>query len=122
MLHEKLTGKIIGAFYTVYNEIGYGFLERVYENALMLELKEIGLKAVRQHPIEVFYKEKNVGNYFADILVEDKVIIELKTASKIIVKHELQLQNYLKATDIGVGLILNFAPDKPETKRKIFDK
>ena len=121
MLHEKLTSKIIKAYYTVYNEMGYGFLERVYENSMIVELQEVGLKAVKQHPIDVYYKKKKVGEYFADILVEDKVILELKTASKIIAKHELQLQNYLKATDIEVGLILNFAPEKPEMKRKIFE-
>ena len=121
MLHEKLTSKIIGAFYTVYNEMGYGFLERVYENSLIIELQEMGLKAVKQHPIDVHYRKKKVGDYFADILVENTVIVELKTVSEIILKHELQLQNYLKATDIEVGLLLNFAPNKPEMKRKIFE-
>jgi len=118
-LHKELTSKIIEAFYRVYNSLGFGFLEKVYENALKYELELINLKVERQKPIEVRYKEIRVGEYFADLIVEDKVIIELKAAEYLIEEHEFQLINYLKATDIEVGLLLNFGK-KPEIRRKIF--
>jgi len=118
--HEDITEKIIEAFYRVYNSLGYGFLEKVYENALMLELKKTGLSAVAQLPIHVMYAGELVGEYFADILVENRVIIEIKAAKTIAPEHEAQLLNYLKATSTEVGLILNFGP-KAEFKRKIFD-
>jgi GxxExxY protein len=118
-LHQELTSKIISCFYKVYNTLGFGFLEKVYENAMWIELNEIGLLTERQKPISVFYNEKLVGEYFADLIVESKVIIELKAAETLIEEHELQLINYLKATDIEVGLLLNFGK-KPEVRRKIF--
>ncbi|MHB8907016.1 MAG: GxxExxY protein [Melioribacteraceae bacterium] len=118
-LHKELTSKIIEAFYRVYNSLGFGFLEKVYENALKYELELMNLKVERQKPIEVRYKEIRVGEYFADLIVEDKVIIELKAAEYLIEEHEFQLINYLKATDIEVGLLLNFGK-KPEIHRKIF--
>lgn len=118
-LHQELTSKIISCFYKVYNTLGFGFLEKVYENAMLIELNEIGLLTERQKPISVFYNEKLVGEYFADLIVENKVIIELKAAESLIEEHELQLINYLKATDIEVGLLLNFGR-KPEVRRKIF--
>ncbi len=118
-LHKELTSKIIEAFYRVYNSLGFGFLEKVYENALKYELELMNLKVERQKPIEVRYKEIRVGEYFADLIVEDKVIIELKAAEYLIEEHEFQLINYLKATDIEVGLLLNFGK-KPEIRRKIF--
>ena len=118
-LHQELTSKIISCFYKVYNTLGFGFLEKVYENAMLIELNEIGLLTERQKPISVFYNEKLVGEYFADLIVENKVIIELKAAESLIEEHELQLINYLKATDIEVGLLLNFGK-KPEVRRKIF--
>lgn len=120
-LHQELTDKIIRCFYNVYNKLGYGFLEKVYENALMIELKKCGLKAEQQFPVHVFYEEIEVGNYFADILVENKVILELKAGSleEAILKHELQLTNYLKATNYEVGLLMLFGM-KPQVKRKIF--
>jgi len=121
MLHEEITGKIINAFYEVYNVMGYGFLERVYENSMMIELEEMGMIVEKQKAIKVYFKKKIVGDYFADILAEEKVIIELKTVSKILPKHERQLLNYLKATDIEVGLILNFGPEGPKIVRKIFE-
>lgn len=121
MLHEEITGAIIGAFYEVYNVMGYGFLERVYENSMMIELEEMGFKAEKQKPIVVYFKKRIVGDYFADIFVEEKVILELKSVSKLLPKHEMQLQNYLKATDIEVGLLLNFGPDGPKVIRKIFE-
>jgi len=101
MLHEDITGEIIDSFYTVYNELGFGFLEKVYENSLVIELEERGLICQKQVPIKVFYKENKVGVYYADIIVEGEVIIELK-ASSLIIEHEYQLLNYLKATDIEV--------------------
>lgn len=119
ILHTNLTGLIIKSFYRVYNDLGYGFLEKVYENALLFELRENNLKCTSQNPIDVYYSGKKVGLYFADILVEDKVIIELKAAEGLCEEHETQLINYLKATDIEVGLLLNFGK-KPEIKRKIF--
>jgi len=101
--------------------MGYGFLERVYENSMMIELEEMGMAVEKQKAIKVYFKKRIVGDYFADILAEEKIIIELKTVSKILPKHEIQLLNYLKATDIEVGLILNFGPDGPKVIRKIFE-
>lgn len=119
LLNREITDKIIKAYYKVYNDLGYGFLERVYENALFIELTDMGLECVKQRPIDVFYKGIKVGNYFADIIVEGKVIFELKAAEGIAEEHEFQLLNYLKATEIEVGLLLNFGK-APEFKRKIF--
>lgn len=119
MLHEDLTGQIISCFYKVYNTLGYGFLEKVYENALVHELLLSGLNFESQQAINVYYDEINVGTYYADIIVEEKVIIELKVAESICRAHENQLINYLKATDNEIGLLLNFGK-KPEFKRKIF--
>ncbi|MBL7164685.1 MAG: GxxExxY protein [Anaerolineales bacterium] len=121
ILHQELTSTIINAFYKVYNQLGYGFLEKVYENALVFELKKRGLRVQQQVPIKVRYEGNIVGEYFADILVEGKVIIELKAAENISEGHKAQLINYLKATEIEVGLILNFGP-KPTFKRKVFTK
>jgi GxxExxY protein len=118
--YKKLTEKIIKVFYNVYNKLGYGFLEKVYENAMMIEMRKEGIPAVSQYAIKVYYENNIVGEYFADILVADKVIIEIKAARNIAVENEAQLLNYLKATNIEVGLLLNFGP-KPEIKRKVFD-
>ena len=119
MLHKDLTDKILKAFYTVYNTLGYGFLEKVYENALVLELHEIGLHAEPQQKIVVRYKDQSVGDYFADVVVNNTVIIELKAAEALRDEHKAQLLNYLKATDKEVGLLLNFGK-RPEFKRVIF--
>jgi GxxExxY protein len=119
MLYQDLSDKIIKCFYEVYNILGYGFLEKVYENALYNELKNFGLNSERQKKIDVFYKDNLVGEYYADIIVEDKIILELKAAEAICEEHEFQLINYLKATKIEVGLLLNFGK-KPEIRRKIF--
>lgn len=119
-LHSELTGKIIKAFYNVYNELGYGFLEKVYERSMLIELNALGLECSAQVPINVFYEDEKVGEYYADILVENKVIIELKAAEGIREEHEAQLLNYLRATDVEVGLLLNFGK-KPEHKRKLFE-
>ncbi|HMO61518.1 MAG TPA: GxxExxY protein [Ferruginibacter sp.] len=120
LLHEEITNIIIKSFYKVYNELGYGFLEKVYENALLFELRDQGLKASKQIPIEVFYKGMNVGNYFADIIIENKIILEIKAGENGLVEdHEFQLINYLRATNKEVGLLLSFGK-KPEFRRKIF--
>jgi GxxExxY protein len=117
--HRDLTDKVLRAFYKVYNTLGYGFLEKVYERALMFELGHLGLRAVRQQPIKVYYGGGSVGEYFADIVVENKVIIEVKIADSICEAHIAQLRNYLKATEIEVGLLLNFGPE-PKFARKVF--
>ena len=117
--HSELTELIIKAFYEVYNKLGFGFLEKVYENALLIELEKSGLSAKSQIPIDVFYDKQRVGVYFADIIVEELVIIELKTGEDLIQVHEAQLLNYLKATDMEIGLLLNFGKT-PQVKRKAF--
>lgn len=119
MKHKEITNLIIKAFYEVYNTLGYGFLEKVYENALGNELRKNGLFVENQSKIIVHYKGSIVGNYFADLLVENKVIIELKAAEAICEEHEYQLINYLKATEVEIGLLLNFGK-KPQFKRKIY--
>jgi GxxExxY protein len=118
-LHEPLTAPIIECFYTVYNELGCGFLESVYEVALMIELGGHGLNASRQIPINVHYHEHVVGRFVADILVERLVMLEIKAAEHVSQAHEAQLINYLRATDIEVGLLLNFG-QSPQIRRKIF--
>ena len=118
--YKELTEKIIRIFYKVYNKLGYGFLEKVYENAMMLDFKKENFPAVSQYAIKVFYKNEIVGEYFADILVDGKIIVEIKAARNLTLENEAQLLNYLKATDKEVGLLLNFGP-KPEIKRKVFD-
>ena len=119
--HKDITDKIIHAFFKiVYPELGYGFLERVYENALVIALTALGLKAKQQVRIAVYFQNQVVGEYFADLLVEDKVIVELKAVSRLLMEHEAQLLNYLRATPYEVGLLLNFGP-KPDFKRKVFD-
>lgn len=119
MLHKETTNKIIKAFYNVYNTLGYGFLEKVYENAMLIELRSLGLSVDKQIPIKVFFKGQQVGEYYADLIVEDKVIVELKAAESLCEEHEFQLINYLKATNIEVGLLLNFGKN-PQFTRKIF--
>ncbi|MBN4061746.1 MAG: GxxExxY protein [Flavobacteriales bacterium] len=120
LLHKEITDKILKAFYNVYNTLGYGFLEKVYENALFLELTSFGLFVEKQKPIKVYYRDELVGEYFADLIVEECVIIELKAAEGLAKEHEHQIINYLKATEIEVGLLMNFGK-KPEFRRKIFD-
>jgi len=118
--YKELTEKIIKIFYKVYNNLGYGFLEKVYENAMMLDFKKENIQADSQYAIKVFYEDEIVGEYFADILVDGKVIVEIKAVRNLTLENEAQLLNYLKATDKEVGLLLNFGP-KPEIKRKVFD-
>ncbi len=118
--HQDVTQQIVDAFYAVYNSLGYGFLERVYENSMAIELRARGLKAQQQAPIQVYYRGEVVGEYFADLLIEDKIIVELKAVASLLPIHEAQLLNYLKATPFEVGLLLNFGPLATK-KRKIFD-
>jgi len=118
--HKELTDKIINIFYRVYNKLGYGFLEKVYENAMIIELEKEGILAVSQSAISVSYEGKIIGEYYADILVDNKVIVEIKAIRHLVEDNEAQLLNYLKATNMEVGLLLNFGP-KPDFKRKAFD-
>ena len=117
--HAEITEKIIKAFYNVYNKLGFGFWEKVYEHAILIELRKMGVGVVNQYMIKVFYDGVEVGNYFADLFVENSVIVEIKAAEGLIEEHEAQLVNYLKATNIEVGLLLNFGK-KPSFKRKVF--
>jgi GxxExxY protein len=121
MEHKELTERIIGCAYQVYNKMGFGFLESVYEKCLMIELKKAGLAAESQVPIHVEYDGEVVGDFIADILVADVVILELKSVRRIIRAHEVQLVNYLTATHKETGLILNFSEAKVEVKRKVRD-
>jgi GxxExxY protein len=121
MKYSDLTEKIINAAYKVHNVLGFGFLEKVYQNALMIELKRMGLKVSSEMPIKVYYRNEIVGEYIADIFVEDKVILELKAIKDLAEIHEVQLVNYLKATGIEVGLLINFG-HSVQVKRKVFDK
>ncbi|MCK4352448.1 GxxExxY protein [candidate division WOR-3 bacterium] len=116
---NEISEKIIGCAFHVHNNLGCGFLEKVYENALVMELREAGLKIIQQTPIKVYYKRETVGDYIADILIEDEIIIEIKAVRYIDEIHEAQLLNYLKATGLKLGLILNFARPKLEIKRLV---
>lgn len=117
--HQELTKSLIGIYYDVYNELGYGFLEKVYHNAMVIELKAKGYTVESLKKLNVFYRNEVVGEYIPDIIVNQSVIIELKCAEYIMESHENQILNYLRATDCEVGLLLNFGKD-PEFRRKIF--
>ena len=119
-LHEELTGQLIKKFYEVYNELGFGFLEKVYQNSMYYELKSRGYFVEAQKQIKVYYKRKEVGEYYSDLVVNEIVIIELKAADCIVEEFETQLINYLRGTNKEVGLLFNFGK-KPEFKRKIFE-
>ena len=118
-LHKDITEKIISAFYKVYNTLGFGFLEKVYKKALYIELNNLNIYCQTEKPVKVYYDGIIIGDYFADIIVEDKVIIEIKAVEKLVHENELQLINYLKTTNIEIGLLLNFGIE-PEIKRKIY--
>ena len=119
MIEEKLTGRIIQVFYKVYNTLGYGFIESIYHNAMIIELTNTGFEVETETPIAVHYNGRVVGTFAADIVVDDKVILELKAKEKLVEAHEAQLTNYLRATEIEIGLLLNFGK-QPEFKRKFF--
>jgi len=118
--HSDLTGAIIGTFFQVHKELGYGFSEKVYEHALEIVIREQGFDVKSQVPIKVYFHNQVVGEYIADLVVNDVVLLELKAAQKLNDDHAAQLLNYLKATDIEVGLLLNFGP-QAEFRRKIYD-
>jgi GxxExxY protein len=116
-LHEELTGKIIEACFEVINELGAGFLESVYQNALLIALRDKGFQVKPQCPISVFFRGQEVGHFIADLFVEDRVIVELKAVSALAPEHSTQTINYLKATGIEVGLLVNFGHPRLEYKR-----
>lgn len=120
MKNEELSQRIIKVFYEVYNELGYGFLERVYQNALYLALKQESLMVEAQRKIKVWFRGFEVGDYYADLIVEDVIILELKATEYLVEEHEAQLLNYLRGTEIEIGLLLNFGK-KPEIRRKVYD-
>jgi GxxExxY protein len=119
ILCKNITDSILKAYYAVYNQLGYGFLEKVYQNSMYFELKSLGYKVEAQKQIKVYFRNQLVGEYYADLLVEDKVIVELKACELLMNVHVAQLMNYLKATEVEVGLVLNFGED-PEFKRIIY--
>jgi len=118
--HNEISEGIIGAFYKVYNALGYGFSEKVYENALVWELGQQGLGVEAQKSLPVYYRDQLVGEYVADVVVDSVIIVELKAVTELGPVHEAQLLNYLKATPIEVGLLLNFGP-RAEHRRRIYD-
>jgi len=117
--HQELTQAIIEDFYEVYNELGHGFLESVHEEAMAIALTQNGIKATRQHPLAVWFRGQQVGDFRADLVVGHAVIVELKAARCLEPVHEAQLLNYLRASNIEVGLLLNFGPN-PKIKRMVF--
>ena len=119
ILYKDLSDKVIKCFYNVYDELGGGFLESVYEKSLMIELEDMGITGENQKSIDVYYKKKLVGEFRADIVVEEKILIEIKAVSRLLPLHEAQLLNYLKATGIRIGLLINFG-ERLEFRRKIY--
>ena len=120
MIDEELTGRIISAFYTVYNTLGHGFIESVYHNAMVIEMVRRSIAVEVEKPITVYYGPNVVGTFEADLVVERRVIVELKAKEKLVPAHEAQLTNYLRATDMEIGLLLNFGKSA-EFKRKPFE-
>ena len=119
MEQKEITEKIIGCAYKVYNRMGFGYLESVYEKCLMIELQKMDLKLENQKPITVYYDEEIVGDFIADILVNNEIIVELKSVRTLNKKHEAQLVNYLVSTGKNIGLLINFAEQEVQVKRKI---
>jgi GxxExxY protein len=117
MLNEEISAKILAACFEVSNELGAGFLESVYQNALMIALQEKGLNAQREYPLAVIFRSQNIGQFYADILVENKIILELKAVSALTEIHKAQLLNYIKATGLETGLLINFGNPKLEYRR-----
>ena len=120
LIHKEITDRIIKTFYDVYNELGHGFLEKVYQNSLYIELKKRGFNVEAQKKLPVYYQGIIVGEYYADLIIDDLIILELKACDCLVEAFEFQLLNYLRATDCEVGLLLNFGK-KPEFKRKVFE-
>lgn len=119
MQDEDLTNIVIGCAYQVHNVLGFGFLESVYEKSLLIEMAKHDLKAEAQQPVNVFYEGQSVGDFIVDILAEGRIVLELKSVQQLAKVHEVQLVNYLMATGLDVGLLLNFGPKKVEVKRKL---
>ena len=117
--HSELSKKIIASAYAVHKELGYGFVERVYKNALAIELQGMSIKCNAEVPLKVLYHEKTVGDYYADMIVDDKIVVEVKAVSDLEPIHEVQLVNYLKATGLHIGLLINFG-QSVKVKRRIF--
>ena len=120
-LFSDLTDAVICCFYSVYNTLGRGFLEKVYENALVVELSLRGIPLQQQVPIQVLYKDVSVGQYVCDLVIGNKVIVEIKAVASLLPEHEAQILNYLKATRVEVGLLLNFGR-QPEVRRRVFTR
>jgi len=118
--HSELSDKIIKVFYDIHNELGYGFSEKIYQKAFGIALRQIGLKVDEQVPIKVYFRGQEIGEYFADMIVNDLILIELKSVRQIVEEHESQLLNYLKSTEIEVGYVMNFGKSA-EFKRKVLD-
>ena len=121
MEHEKITHKIIGCAYRVFSALGFGFLESVYQKALLIELVKAGLKVEEQKPLKVYYDGQSVGDFYVDLLIEGSVIVELKSVQRLVKEHEVQLVNYLTGLKRDIGLLINFGPNKVEVKRKYRD-
>lgn len=120
MKYQELTRKTIGCFYQVYNALGYGFLETIYQNAMIIELARAGIQTECQYPVNIVYGDNIIGQFFLDIVVENVIIVELKAVQTLLAQHEAQLTNYLNATEFEVGLLLNFGP-LAQIRRKVYD-
>ena len=118
MKNEELTHRIIGCAYQVYNQLGFGFLESVYKKAMILELVKNGIRAEEEKPLKVYYDDQIVGDFYADLFIEDEIIVELKSLQNIIKEYEVQLVNYLNGLKKEIGLLINFGPSGVEAKRK----
>ena len=121
LLHSKLTEQILGVYYDVYNEVGHGFLESVYSNCMYLALRTDGLAVQREVPVPVYFRGHDVGQFKADLVVDDRVLIELKAVQSLDRAHEAQVMNYLRATEHEIGLLLNFGAPRPQFKRIVFE-
>jgi GxxExxY protein len=121
LLNPELTEKIIGIYYEVYNEVGFGFLESVYRNCMEIALSQSGILVQREYPIPVYFRGKEAGQFRADLLVSKQVLLELKAVQSLDRSHEAQIMNYLRATDLEIGLLLNFGGPKPQFRRIVFE-
>lgn len=121
LLHSELTETILGLYYDVYNEIGYGFLESIYRNAMQIALQQAGLVVQHEFPVPVWFRGQSVGQFRGDLLVANKVLLELKAVAALDRSHEAQLLHYLRATEIEVGLLLNFGAARPQFRRLVFE-
>jgi len=121
MKHEDITHKVIGAAYKVYNQIGFGFLESVYHKSMVIELKKQKLAVESEKALKVYYDNEVVGDFYADMLIEENIVVELKSVKKLVKEHEVQLVNYLNGLKKEIGLLINFSPSGVEAKRKYRD-